>query len=105
MTLGDEEPMFRIVVRKAGVADQVFTSTKPPATVPPVPVQQAGLTWTKICLPIYVNWTNTYDNIYWRLETAQSNQDFYLDDLKLIEGASPTPMAPARDTWRQEALQ
>jgi hypothetical protein len=104
-TLAAEEPIFRIVVRKAGSSDQVFTSTKPPPTVPPVPAQQAALTWTKVSLPIYVNWTGSYDNIYWRLETALSNQDFYLDDLKLIEGASPTPMAPARDTWRQEALQ
>jgi hypothetical protein len=99
-----EEPVFRIVVRKAGSSDQVFTSTKPPPVVPAVPAQQAGLTWTKISLPIYVNWSNSYDNIYWRVETTQSNQDFYLDDLKLIEGVNPTPMAPARETWRQEAL-
>src|SRR4051812_39036270 len=104
MSLAAEEPVFKIVVRKGGSADQVFVHTKPPIVSPAIDPQTVKLSWTKVSFPIYVNWTSGYDNIYWRVETAQSNQEFYLDDVKLIEGVTPTPMAPARDTWKQESL-
>lgn len=64
-----------------------------------------GFEWTKLRVTLNPNWGGgSVNRIYWRIETSATNQEFYVDDVKLIEAASPTPMAPSRDTWRQESL-
>jgi len=101
MSTTPEEPAFSILVRKAGNPDQVL---KKPIGQTPQPV---GTDWTKVCASIYANWSGGADNVYWRVETNTSSQEFKMDDLKLIEApaaGAPMPMAPARETWRQEAV-
>jgi len=75
---------------------QTFTATSP---------DSVGLDWTKVTLALNPSFDGTVDRIYWRIETASTAQDFWVDDVKLIESTStgtPVPMAPARETWRQE---
>ena len=69
------------------------------------PADPVGLEWTKVRVTLNPNWGGgTVNRIYWRIETSATNQEFFVDDVKLIEAANPTPMAPSRDTWKQEAL-
>ena len=101
MSTSAEEPAFSFLVRKAGNPDQVLR--KPIGQTP----QPAGTDWTKVCCSIYASWSGGADNVYWRVETNSSSQEFRLDDLKLIEAPASgalMPMAPARETWRQEEI-
>ena len=70
------------------------------------PLDPVGLEWTRVGVALNTNWEGgTADKAYWRIETASSNQEFWVDDVKLIASTSssiPMPMAPARETWRQE---
>ena len=73
-----------------------FTATSP---------DSVGTDWTKVSLALNPDFDGTVDRIYWRIETASTAQDFWVDDVKLIESTStgiPMPMAPARETWKQE---
>jgi hypothetical protein len=75
---------------------QTFTATS---------TDNVGLDWTKVGLALNPSFDGTVDRIYWRIETASTAQNFWVDDVKLIESTTtgaPTPMAPARESWRQE---
>jgi hypothetical protein len=75
---------------------KTFTATSP---------DNVGTEWTKIGLALNPDFDGSVDRIYWRIETASTAQDFWVDDVKLIESTgtgTPMPMAPARETWRQE---
>lgn len=100
MSTAEDEPTISLVTTGGGL-DQVARPTRAAGA----PAQKVGTDWKKVSFSINTNWGSTgYTNVYWRVETVGSNQDFYLDDLKLIESATPMQMAPASDTWRQEQL-
>jgi hypothetical protein len=100
MTTAEEEPVICLVATGGG-GDQVSRPTRAAGA----PAQKVGTDWKKVSYSINTNWSSGgYNNVYWRVETSATNQDFYLDDVKLIESATPMPMAPASDTWRQEQL-
>ena len=99
MSTAEEEPVICLVA--TGNGDQVARPTRAPTA----PAQKVGTDWKKVSFSINTNWgSGGYDNVYWRVETTSTNQDFYVDDVKLIQSASSLPMAPASDTWRQEQL-
>src|SRR5439155_4095997 len=82
MATTPEEPTISLVLRKGGNPDLVIRPTKTASA----PAQTVGVTWTKVTFAIYATWSSTYDNTYWRAETNTSNQNFCIDDVKLIEG-------------------
>lgn len=94
MTSLSEVPWFVLVVQRAGYPDDIFR----------VQAQSAGLAWTKMSGALYPTWTGTADKVYWRMETASSNQEFHVDDAKLIESTSPDPMGLDTATWRQDPV-
>ena len=99
MSTAEEEPVICLVA--TGNGDQVARPTRAAGA----PAQKVGTDWKKVSYSIYTNWSSGgYTNCYWRVETANTTQDFYVDDVKLIEQSSPMPMAPAADTWRQEQV-
>jgi hypothetical protein len=100
MSTSEDEPVICLVATGGG-SDQVARPTRSAAA----PAQKVGTDWKKVTYSINTNWVSGgYSNVYWRVETTGTNQDFYLDDVKMIEAATPMPMAPAADTWRQEQL-
>ena len=100
MSTSEDEPVVCLVAKMTSGADEVIRPTRDPAA----PVRKAGTEWKKFSFSLQTKFSGSFDRVYWRVETTGTNQDFYLDDLKLIEGTSPMPMAPASDTWRQEQL-
>src|SRR3954463_8260593 len=73
-----------------------FTATSP---------DNVGVDWTKVSLALNPDFDGTVDRIYWRIETATTAQDFWVDAVQLIESpppGAPMPMAPARKPWKQE---
>jgi hypothetical protein len=66
--------------------------------------QPVGLEWTKVHVTLNPSWSGTPDSAYWRIETSNSSQDFGIDDVKLIESATPAVLGPAPDSWRQESV-
>jgi hypothetical protein len=76
------------------------------ATYTGVPKHSAGLDWTRVSVAVNTNWEGgTPDKAWWKIETSSTNQDFWVDDVKVIESTTSVtamPMAPARETWRQE---
>ena len=95
MTSAEEEPSICFVIKKAGVADTVFR----------VRGQLVKNTeWTRVSGTLTPSWATTPDSVYWRIETTATGQDFKIDDLKMVQSTSPTPMAPTPESWRQEAL-
>jgi hypothetical protein len=69
-----------------------------------VDAQPVGLQWTKVHVTLNPSWSGTADRAFWRIETSNSAQDFWIDDLKLVESATPAVMGPASDSWRQESV-
>lgn len=100
MSTSEEVPVVCLVARMTSGADEVIR----PTAAPGAPAQKVGTEWRKVWFSLQTKWSGSFDRVYWRVETTNSNQDFYIDDVKLIEGTSPAPMAPASDTWRQEQL-
>lgn len=94
MTNTVEQPRMSLVVQQAGFPDTVFTVTG----------QTVGTEWTKATGTITPSWSGTADRVYLRVETVLTNQEFHFDDVKLTESIASTPVIPALDTWRQEAL-
>jgi len=70
------------------------------------PIDPVGLEWTRVGVAVTTNFEGgTADKAYWRIETASTNQDFWVDDVRMIESTTtgvPMPMSPARETWTQE---
>lgn len=98
MGLTPQEPVISLVVLSAGNPDVVLLKPMPQAA------QTAGLGWTKIGYSIKANLPTTFDTIQWKIHTATTTQDFWVDDVKLIEATGstvPMPMAAARETWKQ----
>lgn len=105
MATAEEVPRLALVVRGSGGLlglsnwEQVFRAA---------PATPVGLDWTKVGVAINPSFDGTIDRIYWRIETSSTSQEFWVDDVKLIESAASgtvTPMAPARETWRQEPVE
>ena len=105
MATAEEVPKIALVVRGSGGLlgldnwEQVFRAG------PKTPV---GTDWTKVSVALNPSFDGTIDRIYWRIETSSTAQGFWVDDVKLIESTTtgvPMPMAPARETWKQEAVQ
>jgi hypothetical protein len=95
MTAADEEPWLCFVIKTAGMNDTVYT----------VRAQKAKSTeWTRVTGTLTPSWGGTPDFVYFRIETNNTNQDFKIDDLKIVEASGSTPMVPAAETWRQEPL-
>ena len=99
MSSSVEQPVISIVVTDGGILG-LLSST----TVFKAKAQSVGVDWTKVSVSLNPSWSGTPNNIYWHIETNTTSQDFYVDDVKVIEGASPTPMGAVRETWRQESL-
>lgn len=98
MTAGAEVPRLALVVRGSS-GEQVFHGA---------PKDPVGLDWTKVGVAINPVFEGTVDRIYWRVETTGTAQEFWVDDVKLIESTTsgvPMPMAPARETWKQEPIE
>lgn len=105
MATTDEIPRIALVVRGSGGLlglsnwEQVFRAA---------PTTPVGTEWTKVGVAINPTFDGTIDRIYWRIETSSSAQGFWVDDVKLIESTTtgvPMPMAPARETWKQEPIE
>ena len=99
MSTTEEVATISMVARKSGQTDvpMAAASGQTPQTV--------KLEWTKIGYAFKANIPGGYDSVYWRITTSSSAQDFQVDDVKLIQETSPgvaMPMAPARETWKQE---
>jgi hypothetical protein len=101
MTASAEAPTVSIIAKGSGLLGLPIGQTE--ATYQAT-AQQAGLEWTRVYVTLNPNWSGTATTVVLRVETSTTNQDFKIDDLKLIEGALTTPMVPARDSWRQESL-
>ena len=105
MTAGVEEPMVIISAKGSGLLGLPLGATEATFNARAQPV---GLEWTKVNVTIPTDWSGTADTVTLRVETAATNQEFKLDDVKLIDvggsiGGGP-PMEPATETWRQDAL-
>jgi hypothetical protein len=104
MSTSEDVPVIALVVRKGGADLTVLTA----AALPVQPGQdpnKVGLDWKRVYFAIRAQLPSGYDAIYWRITTANTAQDFRVDDVKLIEQTSSgtaMPMAPARETWKQE---
>ena len=100
MSTAEEDPRFALTVEGDGLilgiggSDSRFVAR----------AQPVGLQWKKVHVALNPSWSGTADRICLRVETASSNQDFYVDDLKLVEQSTITPMSPDRTTWKQEEL-
>ena len=99
MSTAEEVAVISLVARKSGQSDVPMTaaSGQTPQTV--------KLEWTKIGYAFKANIPGGYDSVYWRITTNSTSQDFRVDDVKLIQETSTgvaMPMAPARETWKQE---
>jgi hypothetical protein len=101
MTASAEAPTVSITARGSGLLGLPIGATE--ATFKAT-AQQAGLEWTRVYVTLNPSWSGTATTVVLRVETSTTNQDFKIDDLKVIEGTTTTPMVPARDSWRQEQL-
>jgi len=97
MSTSAEQPVISIVVTDGGILG-ILSST----TVFKAKADSVGVDWTKVSVALNPSWTGSPNNIYWHIETNSTNQDFYIDDVKVIEGTS---MGAVRETWKQESLQ
>lgn len=97
MSTAPEIPKICLVVSSNG-SEQIYRAG---------PVNPVGLDWTRVGVALNTNYGGTVDKAYWRIETSSTAQEFWVDDVKLIESTSATamPMSPVRDTWRQEPAQ
>jgi hypothetical protein len=95
MTTVSEDPWISFVIKKAGSADTVFKVRGQTATT---------TEWTRVSGTLTPSWSTTPDSVYWRIETNGTSQDFKIDDVKVVQATTTTPMAPAAETWRQESL-
>ena len=105
MTSAVEEPMVVITAKGSGLLGLPLGATEVSFKARAQPV---GLEWTKVNVTIPTDWSGTADTVVLRVETAATNQEFKLDDVKVLDvggvaGAGP-PMVPATETWRQDAL-
>lgn len=103
MSSTPEIPRIALVVQGNGGLLGLGNWTEVYRAGPPQPV---GLEWTRVGVALSTNWDGgTADKAYWRVETASTNQDFWVDDVRMIEATGPLvpmPMSPARETWLQE---
>ena len=92
-----EYPMLSIVVKQPSAGDVIY---KVRAN------QQAGTEWTRVggAIPLVPAWSGSPTAVYFRVETDTTSQEFKIDDLRIVEGTTATPMVPAAETWKQESL-
>jgi hypothetical protein len=105
MTSSAERPVVNIVAKGSGLLGLPLGATEASTTAT---AQSAGVEWTKVNVTINPTWDGIADTVVVRLETATTNQEFKVDDLKLIDvggavGGGP-PMVPSVESWRQDAL-
>ena len=100
MSTAEEDPRFALVVEGDGLILGIgSTESRFVARA-----QTVGTEWKKVHATFNPSWSGVADRIYFRVETASTNQDFRVDDLKLFEQSTITPMSPDRTTWKQEEL-
>ena len=103
MSAAPEVPRIALVVSGNGGLLGLGAWTE---TYRAAPATAVGLEWTRVSVAVNTNWEGgTVDKAFWKVETSGTNQDFWVDDVKLVESTTsltPMPMAPARETWRQE---
>ena len=105
MSNSPEVPKITLVLEGSGGLLGLGSWEKP---VSASPVKEVGLEWTKVGLALNPTWDGTLEKAWWRVETSATTQDFWVDDVKMIESTTtgiPMPMAPARETWRQEQIE
>jgi hypothetical protein len=98
MSTTAEEPVISLVARGTDLLLLSWSETWS-ATA-----ERVGLEWTRVHVTLHPNWSGTADDIQVRFATKSTAQPFWLDDVKLIESSGQIPMAPGRETWKQEPV-
>jgi hypothetical protein len=93
MTTASDDPWLSFVLKKSGQTDIPFRVRGQTAT---------SSAWTRVSGTLTPTWSTTPDTVVFRIETNSTAQDFKIDDLKIVQSTSATPMAPVAESWHQE---
>ncbi|HZN65567.1 MAG TPA: carbohydrate binding domain-containing protein [Tepidisphaeraceae bacterium] len=94
MTASPEPVWFTLLIKQGGSGPSDVTE-KVRAT------EVAGTEWTKVSATYVPTWTGSETDVLWRIETGATAQDFFFDDVKVMNDAANTPMKPSLGSWKQ----